>query len=54
MAPDYTISVSLEGDDAQCRVRWSPNDTTQGEIFGLADVLPTLMVSLDAMESRRY
>ncbi|KAM0702301.1 hypothetical protein Q7P35_011211 [Cladosporium inversicolor] len=45
MAPDSTISVSLEGEEDQWRVRWSPNEATQGGIGHLAEVLPTLVSS---------
>lgn len=43
MAPDSTISVSLEGEDDQWRVRWSPNEARQGSISHLAEILPTLV-----------
>jgi hypothetical protein len=42
MAPDSTISVSLEGDEDQWRSRWSPNEARQGGICCFAEVLPTL------------
>lgn len=43
MAPDSTISVSLQGEEDQWRVRWSPDEATQGSISHLAEILPTLV-----------
>ena len=45
MAPDSTLSVSIEGELDQWRVRWSPCETRRGKIRIYAEVLPTLTSS---------